>query len=217
MNVIYSMIFWGNCLPKSILKQKAQNVRIAPTNQIFHTFTDKKIFFWNSHQVLIHFKLYRKFSFTQNQKLCKFFDLWAFLFLRQHLSSRTSFQKRFLLILQNRKSPWKVPKKNTILPPKGDIYISLQGQNSLSTPSFPDLGALSQKKCLCSRIQLTNCTTLTPVSGLMCCIKRSIEHTCVVVARVCEIHFPFNKWGRGLSLLTIWNCSYAAFMGIQYM
>ena len=78
MNVIYSMIFWGNCLPKSILKQKAQNVRIAPTNQIFHTFTDKKIFFWNSHQVLIHFKVYRKFSFTQNQKLCKFFDLWVF-------------------------------------------------------------------------------------------------------------------------------------------
>ena len=89
MNVIYSMIFCGNCLPKSILKQKAQNVRIAPTNQIFHTFTDKKIFFWNSHQVLIHFKVYRKFFLLSNQKLCKFFDLWAFLFLQyqvEHLS-----------------------------------------------------------------------------------------------------------------------------------
>ena len=49
MNVIYSIIFRG-----IILKQKAQNVRIAPTNQIFHTFTDKKKLFWNSHQVLVH-------------------------------------------------------------------------------------------------------------------------------------------------------------------
>ena len=136
---------------------------IAPMKQIFHTFTDKKIFVWNCHQVLAQFKMYRKFPFTQNQKLCKFFDLWALLFLRKHVSSRASFQKRFLLILQNmyRKSPWKVPKKNTILPQKGDINISSQGQNSLSTPSFPDVGASSQKKCLCSRIQLSNYTTLT--------------------------------------------------------
>ena len=173
--------------------QKAQNVRIAPTNQIFHTFTDKKIFFWNSHQVLIYFKLYRKFSFTQNQKLCKFFDLWVFLFPQQHLSIRTSFQKRFLLILQNRKILWKVPKKNTILP-KGDISISSQGQNSLSTPSFPDLGASSQKKCLSSNSQLSNCKT--PVSGLMFSIKRSIEHACAVVARVCEI-FTFHLINGG--------------------
>ena len=169
-----------------------------------HTFTDKKNIF-----------LYRKFSFTQNQKLCKFFDLWAFLFLRQHLSSRTSFQKRFLL--QNRKSLWKVPKKNTILPPKGNISISSQGQKCLSTPSFPELGALSQKKCLCSNSQLSNCKT--PVSGLMFCIKRSIEHTCEVVAHVC-VKFTFhliNGKGGGFSLLTIWNCSYAAFLGIQYM
>ena len=128
--------------------------------------------------------LYRKFSFTQNQKLCKFFDLWAF-FLRKYLSCQTSFQKRFLLILHNRKSLWKVPNKNTILRTKGDI--SSQGQNSLSTPSFPDLGASSQKKCLCISI----CTTLIPVSGLMFCIKRCIEHTC-------------------------WNCRYAAFLRIQY-
>ena len=82
MNVIYSMIFWGNftCLPRSILKQKAQNVRIAPTNQIFHTFTDKKIFFWNSHQVLIHFKVYRKFSFTQTKNFANSLTFGRFCF-----------------------------------------------------------------------------------------------------------------------------------------
>ena len=171
---------------------------IAPMKQIFHTFTDKKTFVWNCHQVLVQFKMYRKLPFTQNQKLCKLFDLWAFLFLREHYQVEHLSRSDFFndLILQNRKSLWKVPKKNTILPPKGDISISSQGQNSLSTPSFPDLGASSQKKCLCSRSQLSNCTTLTPVSGLMFCINRSIEHTCVVVARV---KFTFHSIkGRGV-------------------
>ena len=78
MNVIYSMMFWGICLPRS-------------------------------------------------------FDLWAFLFLRQHLSSRTSFQKQFLLILQNRKSLWKVPKKNTILPQREHFYFQSGTKTSFNT------------------------------------------------------------------------------------
>ena len=78
--------------------------------------------------------LYRKFSFTQNQKLCKLVDLWVFLFLQQHLSSRTSFQKQFLLILQNRKSLWKVPKKNTIyFSKRGHFYFQSGTKQSFNT------------------------------------------------------------------------------------
>ena len=127
--------------------------------------------------------MYRKFSFTQNQKLCKFFDLWASNIFPEAISVNFAEQEESV----------ESPKKNTILP-KEDIYISSQGQNSLSTTSFPDLGASSQKKCLCTNSQLSNYKTL--VSGLMFCIERSIEHICVVVARVKFTFHLIN--GRGV-------------------
>ena len=103
MNAIYSMIFWGNGLPRSVLKQKDQNVRIAPTKQIFHTFTDKN---------------------SQNQNFANSltFSVSPKTFIKSNI-----FPEEISFNFANRKSLWKVPKKNTNLPPKGDISISSQG------------------------------------------------------------------------------------------
>ena len=79
MNVIYSIVFWGNCPPRNILKQKTQNVSIAPTNQIFHTFTDKKKF-WNSHQVLIHFKVTESFPSLKTKNFANSLTFGCFCF-----------------------------------------------------------------------------------------------------------------------------------------
>jgi len=78
---------------------------------------------------------------------------------------------------------------------RGHFYFQSGTKQSFNT-SFPRLRSLSQKKCLCSNSQLSNCKT--PISGLMFCIKRSIEHTCAVVAHVCEKHFPFHEWEGGV-------------------
>ena len=141
---IYSIIWRKNGSRKHILKQKSQNVRMAPMDQIVHISRCKGSFPSLKTKNFANSLTFGRFCFSDNIYQVKL-------------------QKRFLLILQNRMTLWKVPKKNTILP-KGDISISSQGQNSLSTPYFPDLGASSQKKCLCSRSQLSNCTTLIPVS-----------------------------------------------------
>ena len=106
--------------------------------------------------------LYRKFSFTQNQKLCKFFDLWASLFLQNDSSSRKSFQKLhllkfltmnllFLLVAQKDvESPsWET---KTILAPKGGIPFSSSSLSTHSTTSFPDRGASSQRSACAATV-----------------------------------------------------------------
>ena len=163
---------------KHILKQKSQNVSIAPMNQIVHTF-----------------KVKRKFPFTQHQRLCKFFDLWASLFLQNHSSSRKSFQKLhllkfltmnllFLLVAQKDvESPsWET---KTTLAPKGDIPFSSSSLSTHSTTPFPDRGALSQRNACAATVSF-------PIVETEWCFKGALR--CEVVARACtcEIHFPYS-------------------------